>query len=230
MATGKSDDELIQHDNKMRIGTRSGKLIIVDWTWLLGDKAWRGRQWQRQWLRDTAWRGRQWQHLWLRGTARCVHHWPLPLTSTWARIVCGQSLILLFTASHHLAHTHRGSRRLSPFTSSTWSSSCASLLALDSPFLFPALPHVTYLLPPLPEVRGKPAHSAQREYGLHRRVLPLHRLWAQGPRLLRDRSRALHAAPGLAAALLQQSLFCGPRLRWRYTRRHAPPSTSSASL
>ena len=30
MATGKSDDELIQSDNKMRIGTRSGKFIIVD--------------------------------------------------------------------------------------------------------------------------------------------------------------------------------------------------------
>ena len=83
---------------------------------------------------------------------------------------------LLFSASHRLVHTHRGSRRLSPVTSSTWSSSCASLLALDSPFLFPALPHVPYLLPPVPEVRGKPAHSAEREYGLHRRVLPLHRL------------------------------------------------------
>ena len=47
---------------------------------------------------------------------------------------------------------------------------------LDSPFLFPALPHVPYLLPPVPEVRGKPAHSAKREYGLTRRVLPLHRL------------------------------------------------------
>ena len=30
MATGKSDDELIQFDNKMRIGTRSGKFITVD--------------------------------------------------------------------------------------------------------------------------------------------------------------------------------------------------------
>ena len=37
---------------------------------------------------------------------------------------------------------------------------------LDSPFLFPALPHVPYLLPPDPEVRGKPAHSAQREHGI----------------------------------------------------------------
>ena len=30
IATGKSDDELIQLDNKMRIGTRSGKFKIVD--------------------------------------------------------------------------------------------------------------------------------------------------------------------------------------------------------
>ena len=69
MATGKSDDELIQSDNKMRIGTRSGKFIVVNWTWLLDDKAWRGRQWQ---------------HSWLRGTARCEHQRSLPLTSTWA--------------------------------------------------------------------------------------------------------------------------------------------------
>ena len=32
MATGKSDDELIQSDNKMRIGTRSGQIITVDGT------------------------------------------------------------------------------------------------------------------------------------------------------------------------------------------------------
>ena len=30
MATGKSDHELIQSDNKMSIGTRSGKFIMVD--------------------------------------------------------------------------------------------------------------------------------------------------------------------------------------------------------
>ena len=53
---------------------------------------------------------------------------------------------------------------------------------LDSPFLFPALPHVPYLLPPVPEVRVVNLHTPpKREYGLHRRVLPLHRLWAQGP-------------------------------------------------
>ena len=88
---------------------------------------------------------------------------------------------------------------------------------LDSPFLFPALPHAPFLLPPAPEVRRQPVH-------------PLHRLGAQRLRLQRDLSRALHAAPGLAAALLRQSLFCGPRLRWRCTRGYAPPSTSSASL
>ena len=30
MATRKNDDELIQHDNKMRIGTRSGKFRKVE--------------------------------------------------------------------------------------------------------------------------------------------------------------------------------------------------------
>ena len=35
------------------------------------------------------------------------------------------------------------------------------------------------------------AQLRQRENGLHRRVPPLHRLWAQGPWLLRDLSRAL---------------------------------------
>ena len=30
MATGKSDDELIQHDNKMRIRTRSGQFRKVE--------------------------------------------------------------------------------------------------------------------------------------------------------------------------------------------------------
>ena len=60
MATGNCDEALIQPDNKMRIGTRSGKFIIVDWTWSLGDKAWRRRQWQHLWLRGTAWRWRQW--------------------------------------------------------------------------------------------------------------------------------------------------------------------------
>ena len=37
----------------------------------------------------------------------------------------------------------------------------------DSPFLFPALPHAPFLLPPVPEVRRQPVHSAQREYGLY---------------------------------------------------------------
>ena len=90
-------------------------------------------------------------------------------------MVCAHSLIfLLSTASHHL-HTHRGSSVcvLSCHLHSHGHLSVSP--RLDSPFLFPALPHVPYLLPPVLEVRGKPAHSAKREYGLHRRVLPLHR-------------------------------------------------------
>ena len=38
---------------------------------------------------------------------------------------------------------------------------------LDSPFLFPALPHAPFLLPPAPEVRRQPVHSAQRECGVY---------------------------------------------------------------
>ena len=37
-ATGKSYDELLQHDNKLRISTRSGKFRKVEKLWL-GDKA-----------------------------------------------------------------------------------------------------------------------------------------------------------------------------------------------
>ena len=85
-----------------------------------------------------------------------------------------QSLVCC-TVSHH-PHTHAPWLKMfESSTSSTWSSSCASLLAFDSPFLFPALPHVPYLIPPVPEARGKPSQLRQREYGLHWRVLPLHR-------------------------------------------------------
>ena len=103
----------------------------------------------------------------------CTMRTPLTTSTEWsARIVSS----LLFSASHHLVHTHSGSRRLSPFTSTPCAWSSVRSLHLDSPFLFPALPHVPYHLPPVPEVRGKPAQLHKREYGLHRRVLPLHRL------------------------------------------------------
>ena len=64
---------------------------------------------------------------------------------------------------------------------------------------------------------------------------PLHRLWAQGPHDFYETTvepyvQLLDSPPVFSNSLFQQSLFCGPRLRWRYTRRHAPSSTSSASL
>ena len=46
-----------------------------------------------------------------------------------------------------------------------WSS--VRSLRLDSSYLFPALPSAPFLLPPEPEVYGKPAQLRQREYGLH---------------------------------------------------------------
>ena len=97
------------------------------------------------------------------------------------------------------------------FSPSTSRTSCPALLPL---------------LPALEVRRLQPAvHSIQRGYGLVWRVPLLHRSWAQRLRFQGD----LHGAPGLAAALLRQSLFCGRRLRWRCTRWYASSSTSSAS-
>ena len=121
---------------------------------------------------ETPWHGHQWQHLWLRGTARCIHSWPFPLNVV--RILSG---CLVLSSS---AHTHVLSLKFEFSMSSAWSS-VRSLQNLPS----------TSLLPQLLEVCGKHAQLLQREYGLQWRVLPFHRLWAQGPRLLRDLSRAL---------------------------------------
>ena len=75
-----------------------------------------------------------------------------PTTSTdihvSAHCLPAQSFPLVHSFTSSRAHTP-WLKMFAPFTSSTWSSSCASLLALDSPFLFPALPHVPYLLPPV---------------------------------------------------------------------------------
>ena len=79
IATGKSYDELLQHDNKLRIWTRSGNFRKVEKLWL-GDKAQRECQWQHLCLRDSSQYERQGQHLCLRGTSQCVHQQPLPLS------------------------------------------------------------------------------------------------------------------------------------------------------
>ena len=226
MATGKSDDELLQHDNKLRTWTRSGKFRIVEKPEL--SMAW----WQSTTRTPMttsmlAWHSTTRTSMTTSMIAwHCTMHTPLTTSTERECILSAQCCLTSFAHTCAVAHA----QKVCAIHSSTCAWSSVRSLHLDSPFLFPALPSVPVPLLQVPEVCGKPAQLRQREYGLHPRVLPLHRLWAQGPRLLRDLSRALHASPGLAAALLQQSLFCGPRLRWRYTRRHAPPSTSSASL
>ena len=65
-------------------------------------------------------------------------------------IICTRTVAQVTSLSFH-PHGH-GNLSVSPH--------------LDSPFLFPALPHAPFLLPPAPEVRRQPVHSAQREYGL----------------------------------------------------------------
>ena len=170
-------------------------------------------------------RERQWQHLRLRGTARCIHHWPLPLNVS-AHFLLSVSVVL-----SHIIRTRTVTQaqclRLRII------SMCMFICEFSSPWFSLSISCSTF----------RPSSSSSNTWSLWQtcttlvtRVMDstdklslLHRLWAQAPRLQRDLSRALHAAPGLATALLQQSLFCGPRLRLRYTRKHAPPSTSSAS-
>ena len=145
--------------------------------------------------------------------------WPLSLTSTLTtrtlECECALSCFFSFVSTvSHLAH--------SPWLKS-WvlclssiSSTCAhevsDSLRPCSPLLPQALPVALLPLLPALEVRRQPAaHSAQREYGLVWRVLPLHRLWAQRLRLQGDFGRALHRAPGLTAVLLQQRVSRGRR-------------------
>ena len=99
-----------------------------------------------------------------------------PLTTSTERerafpLVCQRSVV-----SHH-PHTHALWLKLNmfaPFTSSTCAWSFVRSLHLDSSFLFLAPHSALYLLPLVLEVCGKLAQHFQREYGLHRRVLPLH--------------------------------------------------------
>ena len=152
--------------------------------------------------------------------------WPLSLTSTLSERERALFRFFLCVSTSHLAHTHRGSINES-FIPSTCSCSCERFSSLCSLFLLHELLAALLPFPPALEVRRQPAHSVQREYGLVWRVPPLQRFWAQRPRLQGDLSWALHIAPGLAAALLRQSVFCGRRLRWRCTRVYASRSSPS---
>ena len=87
-------------------------------------------------------------------------------------LVCQRSLV--FTSSAHTCIVAQA-QEVWAFTSSPCAWSSVRSLHLDSPFLFPALPSAPFLLPPFLEVCGKPAQLRQRECGLHRRVLPLHK-------------------------------------------------------
>ena len=87
------------------------------------------------------------------------------------------------------SHTHAPWLKFAPFIPSPYSCSRVRSLHLDPPFLLLALPSAPFPLPQLHEVYGKPAQLLQWGCGRLWRPPPLHRLWAQGPWLLRDHSR-----------------------------------------
>ena len=140
MATGKSDDELIQLDNKMRIWTRSGKFRKME-----------NPEFSMAWWQSTtrtpmttsmiAW------HCMTRTPMttfmiawHCTMRTPTTTSTDIHMSVSAHSLVCC-TVSHHL-HTHRGSRCLSLSPHPHGHLHVSVSPHLDSPFLFPALPHV----------------------------------------------------------------------------------------
>ena len=83
------------------------------------------------------------------------------------------------------------------------------LFTLILPFYF--LPFLTSLIFFLvPEARGKPAQLRQREYGLHRRVLPLHRTRSQPPRRPRRQDQSHEARCRQVVRRQRLRLWKGP--------------------
>ena len=154
MATGKSDDQLIQYDNKLELGTSYKMKLgpkVGHWPWMRGDNAWCGHQWQHD------------------------HFHILPHCLS----VSAHCLVLY--SLYIVTCTRTVAQEMESFTPSTcpmfmW----AFLLGLALPFYFTHfLPHSFHFLLHF-EVRRLrlAAHSAQRGYGLVWRVPPLHRSWA----------------------------------------------------
>ena len=188
-----------------------------------GPKPQRECQWRHVCLRDTPRYERQWRHPCLRGTSQCAHPQPHPLSvvhNFLGSVVVSSSshtctLAQDVRAIHIIPHGHPR---------------VCDLFALILPFYFllyfPSLFLFLNYMKSVVNLHNSANESmdASDDHLLSTGYEP------KAPWLLRDHSRAPRAAPELAGAPLQQSLYCGPRLRWRHTRRHALSSTSSESL
>ena len=172
----------------------------------MGDNPRRECQWQHVCLRDTPRYERQWRH------PCCVAfkhiHW---VPCTFPRWCCR---VFIFTHTCTLAQVwvfHTISMAIHVCAvSSPWSSLSTSCSTFH------------------------PFSSSSTTWSLWKTcTTPAMRVWtplttSSSPQVMSP--RPMTSTRPQSSALLQQSLFCGPRLRWRYTRRHAPSSTSSASL
>ena len=160
MATGKSEDELLQHDNKMRIWTRSGKFRKVE-----------NPEWSLTWWQSTrripmttsmlAWHCMTrtslttsmiaWHCMTRTSLTTSMIAWQCtmrtPLTTSTdihmsiVRILSGS---LVFTSSAHTC-TLAQAQTVCAFTSPPCAWSSVRSLHLDSPSLFPALPSAFFL-------------------------------------------------------------------------------------
>ena len=180
ITTGKSYDELLQHDNKMRnLGTKwKFRRVEKSMRWVTKHNA--NANGQHPCLRDTPLHGRQWQHSWLRGTARCVHLQPHPLSVV--RTFLGSVVVSSSSRTHALW------LKFESFMSSPWPSTCVRSLwvfhvismaihmcaVLILPFYFLLyLPPLFLFLNYLKSVVNL-HNSCNESMGLYWRVLPLH--------------------------------------------------------
>ena len=143
-----SYDELLQHDNKMRIWTRSGKTkIMFEWVTKHNANA-NDDMYACVTLHDT--NVNDDIHAWLR-TMRT------PATTSTERRAHFLGSVVVSSSSH----THALWLKFAPFIPSPYSCSCVRSLHLDPPFLLLALPSAPFPLPQLHEVHGKPAQLLQ---------------------------------------------------------------------
>ena len=151
ITTGKSYDELLQHDNKMRIWTQNGKTkIMYEWVTKHNVNA-NDEMYACVTLHDTNVNDIIHDCVAPHDAHTCNPH-PLSIVRTFS----GSLVVFSSSRTHAL-----GLKMFAPLPSSTWSSTCVWSLHFDSPFLLLALPSAPFPLPQLHEFYGKPAQLLQ---------------------------------------------------------------------
>ena len=167
ITTGKSYDELLQHDTRMPMTT-----CMLAWHSTIRTSMTSS---MIAWLRTMRTPGTT-------STERRAHFLGSVVVSSSSHTHCTLAQVWVFHVISTAIHVRA--------VSSPWSSLSTSCSTFRPLFLF-----LNYM-----KSMANLHNSCNEGVDAFDDLPPLHRLWAQGPWLLRDHSRALRAAPGLAAA------------------------------